>query len=437
MSKEQKSLKLSLLLTGNELMSGDIVDSNSVMLAEALSPYGCTIFYKAVVGDELALLEQEIARIAEFSDVLIVNGGLGPTVDDLTSQALANVLGVELIEHPQAMAELERWCAAKNIAFNDSNKKQAILPEGVELIPNETGSAVGFAADIKACRVYCTPGVPSELKLMFQQEILPRLPLDTQAKIKRVRYRVFGMGESGIQQRIIKNGLRFPKELELGFRASLPMLELKLQANHEQDYEVLDAFSEQVKALFGAHIVTDDSRSLAHVVKDLLLEQNKRVTFAESCTGGLMSSLMTELDGASQVFDAGFVTYSNAMKSQMLGVKTSTLSELGAVSQPVVEQMLQGALANSGADLGVAVSGIAGPKGGTESKPVGTVWLAWGSASKIKTHCFYFPVDRKRFQVLVAALGFDLLRRDMLGIDEEAVYFKERSLQLKASSKKN
>lgn len=431
MSNEQQSIKLSLLLTGNELMSGDIVDSNSAMLAEALSPFGCTIYYKATVGDDLALLEQEIARIAGFSDVLVVNGGLGPTVDDLTAQALANVMGVDLLEHPQAMADLEQWCKSKNIAFNAANKKQAILPDGVGLVPNATGSAVGFSAEINGCTVYCTPGVPSELKTMFSEEILPRLPLDSNAKVKRQRYRVFGMGESGIQERVFKSGLKLPKELELGFRASLPMLELKLQANHEQDYSLLEHFSEQVEQLFGAHIVTDDNRSIAHVVKDLLLAQSKRVTFAESCTGGLISSMMTELDGASGVFDAGFVTYSNEMKQKMLGVEEATLIEHGAVSQAVVEQMLSGALDRSDADLGVAVSGIAGPQGGTTDKPVGTVWVAWGGKSEIKAHCFYFPVDRKRFQILVAALGFDLLRRELMQVNEEAAYFKERSLKNK------
>ena len=266
---------------------------------------------------------------------------------------------------------------------------------------------------------------------MFDVQILPRLNLQQGAALKRYRFRVFGMGESGIQQRLLKSGVEMPEGVELGFRASVPMLELKLQAEREDDYPLLEQAAQAAKDLFGAHIVTEDERTIAHVVKDILLEQGKRVTFAESCTGGLISSMMTELDGASQVFDAGFVTYSNEMKTRMLGVSGATLTEYGAVSEPVVREMLYGALESSGADLGVAVSGVAGPSGGTKDKPVGTVWVAWGSLDDIHAHCFYFPIDRKRFQVIVAALAFDLLRRELLNVADEAVYMKERALNQK------
>lgn len=412
-------------------MSGDIVDSNSAKLAEKLSAFGCPVHYKATVSDDLTVLKSEIARIAAFSDVLVVNGGLGPTVDDLTAEALAGVLGVELIENTEAMAQLKVWCEQKNIAFNAANRKQAILPEGVEIIPNATGSAPGFAADVAGCRVYCTPGVPSELFRMFDEQILPRLEFSEGAEVKRHRFRLFGMGESGIQQRLFKSGATIPDNIELGFRASVPMLELKLQASHRDDYQALEDTAQIARDLFGSHIVTEDGRSIAHVLKDILLEQGKRVSFAESCTGGLISSMLTELDGASQVFDAGFVTYSNAMKSELLGVQGETLNVHGAVSEPVVREMLGGALARSGADVGAAVSGIAGPAGGSADKPVGTVWVAWGSLDQMQAHCFYFPVDRKRFQIIVAALAFDLLRRELLNIDEEAAYLRERSLNKK------
>lgn len=432
--RDAEHLKVSFLLTGNELMSGDIVDSNSAKLAEKLSAFGCPVHYKATVGDDVAVLKSEIARIAAFSDVLIVNGGLGPTVDDLTAEALAGVLGVELRENTEEMVQLEAWCKQKNIAFNAANRKQAILPEGVEIIPNATGSAPGFAADVAGCRVYCTPGVPSELFRMFDEQILPRMKFAEGAEVKRYRFRLFGMGESGIQQRLFKSGVTIPKNIELGFRASVPMLELKLQATHREDYQTLEETAQVARDLFGSHIVTEDGRSIAHVLKDILLEQGKRVSFAESCTGGLISAMLTELDGASQVFDAGYVTYSNAMKSSMLGVQEATLNQHGAVSELVVREMLGGALAKSGADIGVAVSGIAGPAGGSEDKPVGTVWVAWGSIAAIKTHCFYFPVDRKRFQIIVAALAFDLLRRELLDIKEEAVYMKERALNNKRNA---
>lgn len=425
-NNNQTTVKVSLLLTGNELMSGDIVDSNSAMLAERLGRFGCSIFYKATIGDDMGLLVSEIKRIAEFSDILIVNGGLGPTVDDLTAEALAQAMNVPLAEHKSAMEHLEHWCAEKNIALNDANRKQAMLPQGIELIANKTGSAVGFKTTLSDCEVFCTPGVPYELKTMFIEEILPVLPLESRAQIKRHRLRVFGMGESGIQQRIKQSDIKWPTTVDLGFRASMPMLEVKLQANKSDDYAELEQCYQSLKALFGDHVVTEDSRSIAHVVLDLLAGQNKRVCFAESCTGGLIAASLTELDGASKVFDAGFVTYSNAMKESMLGVEATALEAHGAVSEEVVRAMLKGALQRSDADLGVAVSGVAGPSGGTEDKPVGTVWVAWGSLEELKAYPFFFPVDRKRFQVLVSALAFDLLRRELMGSTETAVYFKER-----------
>ncbi len=425
-NNNKAAVKVSLLLTGNELMSGDIVDSNSAMLAERLGRLGSSVFYKATIGDDMDLLVSEIKRIAEFSDVLIVNGGLGPTVDDLTAEALAQAMDVPLAEHEQAVEHLVQWCGEKNIALNEANRKQAMLPSGIDLIANKTGSAVGFKTVLSGCEVYCTPGVPYELKTMFIEEILPVLPLDHGTQIKRHRLRVFGMGESGIQQRIKRSDIIWPATVELGFRASMPLLEVKLQAGKADDYADLEHCYASLKELFGHHVVTEDSRSIAHVVLDLLLEQGKKVCFAESCTGGLIAASLTELSGASQVFDAGFVTYSNAMKESLLGVNADILEDSGAVSEDVVRAMLSGALQRSGADLGVSVSGVAGPNGGSEEKPVGTVWLAWGSLDDMHAHPFFFPVDRKRFQVLVSALAFDLLRRQLMGSTETAVYFKER-----------
>ena len=424
-----KHPKLSLLLTGNELMAGDIVDSNSAMIAQMTQALGCPIFYKATVGDDLDLLSHEITRIAEFSDVLIVNGGLGPTIDDLTAEALANVMGVALEEQPQALQQLERWCESKRISLNAANRKQVILPQGIELIANATGSAPGFSAMVRNCKVICTPGVPSELKHMFRDEILPNLDISKNAQVKRYRLRVFGMGESGIQTLLKKHIANWPTEIELGFRASLPMLEVKLQAQNKSDYPALEQCLAQVKGLLGDHIVTEDHRVISAVVKDLLIEKQQTITFAESCTGGLIAANLTEIAGASAVFEAGFVTYSNAMKQALVNVSDASLRQHGAVSEPVVREMLSGALAKTNANIGVAVSGVAGPSGGSNEKPVGTVWIAWGTATHAKAHCFYFPVDRKRFQILVAAVAFDLVRRELLGINEQAIYFKERTFK--------
>ena len=426
-------MRINLLLTGNELMTGDTLDSNSAMIAQLCFDQGIQVAAKSTISDDFNLLVSEIQRLSQHAEVLIINGGLGPTSDDLTAEALAKVLDLPLAVHPQALAHLESWCKKRNYPLTESNRKQAFLPKGIELIANELGSAVGFKASYQGCLILCTPGVPHELKAMLQMQILPSLSamLPSHIQPKRERFRVFGFGEANLQQLIHERFPDWPDQLELGFRASMPLLELKLKVDARHDYPLLDSWAGKLRTLLGAHIVTEDERSLAQVVIDLLLVRGLKVTCAESCTGGKIASMLTEVAGASQVFEAGFVTYANTIKQQVLGVTEASLEQYGAVSEAVVREMLSGALRVSGASLGVAVSGIAGPAGGTADKPVGTVWLAWGSAQNMHAHEFYFPGNRQFFQKIVAALALDLIRRELLAIDEPADYFQTRRFRAK------
>jgi len=428
-------MRLALLLTGNELMTGDTLDSNSAMIAQLCLDEGIQVAYKVTVPDDFDVLISEIERLSHTCEVLIVNGGLGPTSDDLTAEALAKVINQPICLHEAALTHLKNWCVARNYdvtnGLSKANKKQAMLPSGIELIPNAVGSAVGFKVTHNQCLIMCTPGVPHELKKMLKQEILPELKagLPATQQAKRVRYRVFGYGESQLQQMITERYPNWPAELELGFRASMPLLEVKLKVDSIEQYALLDQWKSNIEELLGEHIVTEDDRSLAKVVIDLLNEQGKTVTCAESCTGGKIASLLTEISGASSVFEAGFVTYSNNIKHQLLAVSEQDLEKQGAVSETVVEQMLAGALDKSQADIGVAVSGIAGPNGGSEEKPVGTVYVAWGSKGAIQAQAFYFPGSRIFFQEIVSALSLDLIRRELLGSLEQPIYFSKRKLK--------
>jgi nicotinamide-nucleotide amidase len=426
-------MRLNLLLTGNELMTGDISDTNSAMMAQLCFDKGIQVALKSTIPDDFQVLISEIERLSQHADVLIVNGGLGPTSDDLTAEALAKVLGVSLAIHPEALAHLQAWSIKRNYPLTDANKKQTILPKGIDIVANKIGSAVGFKVIHNNCLIFCTPGVPHELKTMMQEEILPELVsmLPGNIQAKRVRYRVFGYGESNLQQMIHEQLPDWPKQIELGFRASMPLLELKLKVDHKQDYTLLEEWKGKVEQLLGSHIVTQDDRSLAEVVVHLLAERGLKVCLAESCTGGKIASLITEVSGSSNVFEAGFVTYANHIKTKVVGVAEETLKQHGAVSEPVVQQMLLGALKVSGADIGLSVSGIAGPNGGSDEKPVGTVWLAWGTQDKVHSHQFYFPGSRQFFQKIVSALALDLIRRQLLNSDEEADYFQTRRYKLK------
>jgi len=420
--------KVQLLLTGNELMTGDIVDSNSAMIAEYLKELGLKISRKVTIADDLPLLINEINQLAEQSDILIINGGLGPTVDDLTTQALAKATKVVLTEHIDALKHVTAWCKKRGVTLNTPNLKQAMLPQGCEIIANRQGSAVGFKVKHCNCDIYCTPGVPHELKIMLIEQIKPdiakKIPTNLISDVTRLQ--VFGLGESTLQKMVDEQLPDWPSDIELGFRAGMPLLEIKLTTNDQQQKQY---WQQKISQLLGDHLIAqidDVPQSLAKHVLMMLTEKKLKITTAESCTGGLIASMLTKEAGASQVFEAGFVTYSNAIKNKLLNVNEDTLNKGGAVSKQTVLAMAKGALIKSSADLVIAVSGIAGPEGGTKEKPVGTVWLVWGNKKKLKSVCLLIPLPRKHFQKYVASIGLDLIRRDLMSSQETPQYIIER-----------
>jgi nicotinamide-nucleotide amidase len=419
-------MKLQVLLTGSEIMSGDTIDSNSAMLGKKLAPYGVAIYRKITVGDDLALLVDEINRISQQSDILLINGGLGPTVDDLTATALAKATQQELLIHPLALQHLQQWCERRQLPLNDANKKQAWLPKSAGIIDNPTGSAVGITMEHNDCLIICTPGIPSELERMLDETIVAmiaaRLPEKRHTLISRLH--TFGFGESSLQQLIDDQYPDWPESIELGFRAGLPLVEVKITSHDRSDQKLHQHWENKLRVLLADGVIGEGDTDLAHELVRLLTKQNKTVSVAESCTGGLIAATLTEVAGASAVFEAGFITYSNKMKREMLSVSADNLDTYGAVSKQVVIQMAENTLSQSGADYGVAVSGIAGPDGGSKEKPVGTVWIAWGAAGNIKTRCLLIPSKRRFFQILVTAICLDLIRRELLDIQTEPRYFK-------------
>ena len=419
-------MKIQLLLTGNELMSGHTIDSNSAMIAEFLSGKGYSIHRKVTVGDEPLELLADMKRLCESGDILIMNGGLGPTLDDLTAQLLSDLTGKPLVENPIARRHLEDWCERRKSPLNNSNLKQAILPEGVEIIPNPTGSAVGFTMVYEDCLIICTPGVPSELRTMMEQTIVDtickRHPNDQQTDT--IRLQTFGLGESTLQEMVNHDYGEWPEQVELSFRAGIPLLEVKLII-HDLSHKVIQQRCYQrLHELIGDFIIGEESTTLAESVVKLLQNRQTTITTAESCTGGLIASAITEIAGASAVFEAGFVTYSNRMKQQLVGVSELTLKMYGAVSEEVVIAMTKGALERSGADYGIAVSGVAGPGGGSAEKPVGTVWMAWGHKDNLRTRRMTLTTDRKRFQQMVTAITLDLIRRELLSLEPQPTYYQ-------------
>ena len=419
--------RIQLLLTGDELMSGDTIDSNSALIARELASIALAPARRVTLGDDRAALAKELEALARESDALIVNGGLGPTVDDLTAELLAGVAGVDLVQHPQALAHLEAWCEKRGLPLNDANRKQALLPAGCELLPNASGSAVGFTLTVNDCLVLCTPGVPGELRAMLPHvcaRLRQRFSIDDHREILRLQ--TFGLGESTAQQRVNDAYPDWPQEVTLSFRAGAPQLEIKLSVDSKQHLALRDECRERLAALFGDHIIGEGDTRLAERVIDLARDAKVAITCAESCTGGLFAHMLTQIPGSSDVFPGGFVTYSNALKASVLNVREETLESEGAVSEATVRAMLAGALDKTGANLGVAISGIAGPGGGSPEKPVGTVWIAWGDRQIVDTVCLAWPVERVLFQTMVAAAALDALRRRLLGITTQSFYLQQR-----------
>lgn len=417
-----------LLLTGNELMTGDIVDSNSAMIAQQCKAIGIKISRKVTLADDLDLLAKEIEHLTKDADVLIINGGLGPTTDDLTAQALAMATQRSLKQHPIALAHLKTWCEQRNAHLGKANLKQALLPENCNIIANRIGSAVGFSLTLNDCQIFCTPGVPSELNIMLDEVIIPELASQSNftAEMDITRLQLFGIGESTLQSMLVKNFPDWPKEVEVGFRASSPLIELKLTVEKNEHLSIKIDLIQKIKTLLNDHIIEeikDKPYSLAELVLQLCQQKNLKITTAESCTGGLIASEITKVSGSSSSFEAGFVTYSNNMKSKLLHVNENILKQHGAVSEQTVIAMAEGALAIAGADLVIAVSGIAGPTGGSKEKPVGSVWIAWGNKDKIHTKYFCIKANRENFQRTVAARSLDLIRRLLIESSQTPLYF--------------
>ena len=421
------SLNVQILLTGDELMAGNTVDSNSAWIAKELQTIGLGFSRKVTVGDNRTLLTEAMQTLSASADVLLVNGGLGPTDDDLTAEILAAVMGEALVFNADAHAALTAIAAHYKLRLNDANMKQVYLPASATAIANPVGTACGFYADHNNCLIICTPGVPAELRKMLREQVMPllarRFELNQDLQISRLR--CFGMGESSLQEALTKALPDKPDTVELGFRSMNTMVELKITTRGSELAPLNRHYVQRLRQTLPDHIFGVNDDTLASVLIALLRQRGQSITTAESCTGGMIASELTKVSGASDVFEAGYVTYSNRIKHQQLGVSEAVLEQHGAVSDAVVKAMLAGALQASAATTGIAVSGIAGPDGGTDAKPVGTVWIAWGSADNLQAKRYNLPRSRLAFQELTSFIALDLLRRELLGLPTVDCHFRE------------
>jgi nicotinamide-nucleotide amidase len=425
-------MKAEVLTIGDELLRGEIVDSNKAFLSDRLLSLDIETHYHASVRDVPADMIDAFRRAAERSDIVLVSGGLGPTRDDLTSEVLAQAFGREMRLDENALAGIRAFFAAVGREMTENNASQAWFPDGAEVLANPIGTAPGFMLDVKTSVFFCMPGVPREMMRMMDEQVLPRVAArssGSEPRVVRARLlRTFGMGESTLDAELAD--IAATGDVVLGFRTSFPdnyLRPVARAATAAQADALLDRVCEAIRARLGALVYGEGEEALEQVVGRLLRERGARVAVAESCTGGLVAGKLTDVPGSSDYFVGGVVAYADAAKQSLLGVPEALLARHGAVSESVARAMAEGARARFGADLAIATTGISGPGGGSEAKPVGLVHLALADASGTHADHFVFPLDRTRHRQLTTQVALDWIRRRLLGFPLEGPTLLRRS----------
>jgi len=420
-------LNIELINTGSELLTGRVLNTHQQWLCRQLADRGYLVARQVAVPDTAPAVQQAVREALGRAALVITTGGLGPTSDDLTRDAIAALFGRQLVEDPAVVAHLEAWFAARRRPRPASTQVQALVPEGALVLPNANGTAPGLILEgpspqqaSRAERVWLVmlPGPPRELRPMFLEQVLPWLRQNSRlpAPFLCRTLRSSGLGESLVQERIAGPLAELVQAgLEIGYCARPGEVDIRLSARGEAVRPLLEEAEATVRRLIGQHVYGDEDDVGEAVVVRLLTDRRQTLVLAESCTGGRIASRITDVPGASAVFLGGLVTYSNELKQQCLGVHPQTLAEHGAASEPVAREMAEGARARYRADYALAVTGIAGPSGGSEVKPVGTVFLALATPDRTTVVLQVNTFDRETFKHVTSQQGLELLRRALLG----------------------
>lgn len=414
-----------IICVGTEILMGNIVNTNAAYIAEGLARLGITNYFQTTVGDNKERLKMVIETALSRSDAVILDGGLGPTEDDLTKEVAALVLGLDLVMDERAKNEIIAYFAKKNLKLTDNNFKQAMMPNapGCITLYNPNGTAPGVIMEKNGKIVIALPGPPIEMKPMFDDQVVPYLLKKTDRAIYTTMVKMCDVGESVVETEIadlIEND-----NPTVATYAKIGEVHVRVTGSGEDEKaakKVVKPIVKELKARFGGKIyTTDDEVTLEQAVVELLINNNLTLATAESCTGGLLAGRIINVPGASDVFKEGVITYSNKAKRNRLGVKKSTLVKYGAVSEQTAKEMVKGLLAYSKADVGLSVTGIAGPAGGTEDKPVGLVYIGCSVGGKTKVKECFFKGSRQKIRESSTAAALTLMRTCILE------YFSEKT----------
>ena len=413
-----------ILATGDEIRSGALVDSNSAYLAEKLGEIGVEVVRHSSVGDDLVTIISILKEVSSRCDIAVCTGGLGPTTDDRTAEAAARVAGVELLLDPVVLRDIEAFFESRTRTMSESNKKQAMFPEGSERLDNPLGTAPGFMLKIDRCHFFFMPGVPHEMEKMLADHVLPRIRKirgDERTFFLVRTLSTFGLPESVTGEQVEEITKEFP-EINLGLRSKFPEIQVKLYIHGENEdhlNQVLDDATEWVVQRIGRNVFSKEGKSMEAVVGDILREQKATLAIAESCTGGLISDWITNVPGSSDYFLFSGIAYSNKSKINVLGVSPDTIKIYGAVHEETAKEMAAGVRRVAGATYGVATSGIAGPTGGTDERPVGTVCIGVATPNGAEGRRYYLPFgSRLMNKRMFATTALNFLRRRILQAEQ-------------------
>lgn len=365
-----------LISVGTEILLGDILNTDAQYLSIELAKLGISVIHQSTVGDNRERLLAQLDEAAKRSDIIILSGGLGPTPDDLTKEVCCEFFGKEMFLHEPTVEKIKEYFSSKGIEMAQNNLKQAMLPKDCVIFPNDNGTAPGMAIEKDGVHILVLPGPPRELKPMFQNCAVPYLMQFSDRIIVSHNIRTFGIGESSMAERV--NDLFDAQNPTVAPYAKdgEALLRVTAMAKTKEDAESLcEPIIEEIKKRLDAYVYGVDYNCIEEAVVGMLKEHHLKVATAESCTGGLIAKRITDVPGASEVFECGFISYANGIKHKVLGVSEDDLNKYGAVSEPVAKQMAQGALKVSGADIAVSVTGIAGPDSDSTGKPVGLVYI--------------------------------------------------------------
>ncbi|MGQ9693190.1 MAG: competence/damage-inducible protein A [Thermodesulfobacteriota bacterium] len=416
-------MKIEIITIGNELTSGEIIDTNSPFMASELTANGFEVTYITTVGDQEFYIEAALQKAQEHAEVIIAAGGLGPTADDITTSAAARALGRNLIINKEVLQQLHELFAQRGMEMPLANEKQAFFPSQAEIIPNPLGTANAFFLRNKGKLFIFLPGVPKELQYLFKEKVIPLLIKEREGKgeqeFRQVRtLKIFGLTESAIADRLRDINLA-NYSATLAYLPRFPENHVKITVKGKTEAETekkLLALEKIIREKLAGRVLAVDEETLEQIVGQMLRQNQATLAVAESCTGGLIAHRLTQVPGSSDYFERGIVAYSNRAKIEILRVPANIINKNGAVSAPVAEQMASGVREISNTTLGLAVTGIAGPTGGSEEKPVGTVFIALAAPAGVVSKKYNLAGDRDQIKILSAQIALDWVRRYFLNL---------------------